>query len=73
MVGRRLATWGDFGFEIIRPVLEAGGELCAPGLGVVPHDDTVYQYDAEGKPSVTVPGYSPVKQAVHRIFDGLTL
>ncbi len=42
-------------------------------IGVVPHDDTVYQYDAEGKPSVTVPGDSPVKQAVHRIFDGLTL
>ena len=42
-------------------------------IGVVPHDATVYQYDAEGKPSVTVPGSSPVKQAVHRIFDGLTL
>ena len=38
MVGRRLATRGDFGFGIIRPVLEAGGEPCAPGLGVVPHD-----------------------------------
>ena len=42
-------------------------------MGVVPHDDTVYQYDAEGRPSVTVPQDSPVKQAVHRIFDGLML
>ena len=42
-------------------------------IGVVPHDDTVYAYDAEGKPSVTVPENSPVKQAVHRIFDSLTL
>ena len=42
-------------------------------MGVVPHDDTVYEYDAEGKPSVTVPADSPVKQAVHRIFDQLTL
>ena len=61
-----------------------GGEL-SPGvreeiekygmklMGVVPHDDTVYEYDAEGKPSVTVPKDSPVKQAVRKIFDQLTL
>ena len=42
-------------------------------MGVVPHDDTVYEYDAEGKPNVTVPADSPVKQAVHRIFDQLAL
>ena len=42
-------------------------------IGVVPHDDTVYEYDSEGKPSVTVPATSPVKQAVHRIFDSLAL
>ncbi len=42
-------------------------------IGVVPHDDTVYEYDAEGRPSVTVPQDSPVKQAVRRIFDQLTL
>ncbi len=42
-------------------------------FGVVPHDDTVYAYDAEGRPSVTVPKDSPVKQAVHAIFDQLSL
>ena len=42
-------------------------------MGVVPHDDTVYEYDAEGKPSVTVPADSPVKQAVHHILDQLAL
>ena len=42
-------------------------------IGVVPHDDTVYEYDSEGKPSVTVPVTSPVKQAVHKIFDSLAL
>lgn len=42
-------------------------------MGVVPHDDTVYEYDAEGRPSVTVPADSPVKQAVHKIFDQLSL
>ena len=42
-------------------------------VGVVPHDETVYEYDAEGKPSVTVPADAPVKQAVHKIFDQLAL
>ena len=42
-------------------------------IGVVPHDDTVYNYDAEGKPSVTVPATSPVKVAVHKILDSLEL
>ena len=42
-------------------------------IGVVPHDETVYEYDAEGKPSVTVPEDSPVKLAAHRIFDRLAL
>ena len=42
-------------------------------FGVVPHDDAVYEYDAEGKPSVTVPADSPVKKAVHAIFDQLSL
>ena len=42
-------------------------------IGVVPHDEAVYEYDAEGKPSVTVPQDSPVKQAVRQIFDSLSL
>ena len=42
-------------------------------IGVVPHDDAVYEFDAEGKPSVEVPDTSPIKQAVHQIFDQLTL
>ena len=42
-------------------------------LGVVPQDETVYQYDADGKPSVTVPETSPIKQAVHGLFDQLSL
>ena len=42
-------------------------------IGVVPQAETVYSYDAEGKPSVTVPDDSPVKQAVHQIFDQLNV
>ena len=42
-------------------------------IGVVPQDETVYDYDAEGKPSVDVPEDSPIKQAVRAIFDQLPL
>ena len=42
-------------------------------IGVVPHDDMVYEYDAEGKPSVTLPEEAPVKQAMRAIFDKLEL
>ena len=42
-------------------------------VGVVPHDEAVYECDAEGKPSVSVPMDSPVKKAVHAIFDQLAL
>ena len=43
-------------------------------MGVVPHDDTVYEYDAEGRPSVTVPAEQP-RQAGRppAIFDQLAL
>ena len=50
MVGRRLATRGDFGFGVIRPVLEAGGKPCASGLGVVPHDSVFHG----GRPQIRV-------------------
>ena len=56
--------------DVIRQEIDKYGMRL---LGVVPHDDTVYEYDSQGKPSVTVPGESPVKKAVHAIFDQLTL
>ncbi len=36
-------------------------------LGIVPHDDTVYEYDSEGKPTVTVPSTAPVRVAFDEI------
>ena len=51
-------------------------EIAKHGLtlaGVVPQDETVYEYDAEGKPSVDVPEDAPIKQAVLKIFEGLGL
>ena len=42
-------------------------------LGVVPHDDLVYQYDCDGRPTVTIPADSPVKQALKNIIQKLEL
>lgn len=42
-------------------------------VGVIPQDDTVYQYDAEGKPSSGVPETSPVKTALRDILQKLGL
>lgn len=42
-------------------------------LGVIPQDDMVYEYDSEGKPTVTLPEDSPVKAALRSIVDKLKL
>ena len=42
-------------------------------LGVVPQDDTVYQYDCEGKPMVQLPKDSPVREALREIVEQLEL
>lgn len=42
-------------------------------LGVVPHDDQVYEYDCDGKPTISLPENSPVKKALKEIVDRLEL
>lgn len=42
-------------------------------LGVVPHDDMVYQFDCDGKPTVQLPGDSPVRAALKKIVEKLGL
>jgi CO dehydrogenase maturation factor len=42
-------------------------------VGVIPQDETVYRYDAEGKPSSSVPDDSPVKAALRDILQKLEL
>ncbi|HIZ22300.1 MAG TPA: AAA family ATPase [Candidatus Blautia faecigallinarum] len=42
-------------------------------LGVVPQDDTVYEYDCEGRPTAGLPKDNPVKMAAYAIFDKLNL
>ncbi len=42
-------------------------------LGVVPQDETVYEFDCEGKPTVELPADSPVRKALYDILDKLNL
>ena len=42
-------------------------------LGVVPQDDTVYEYDCEGRPTASLPEDNPVKAALKEIIKNLNL
>ena len=42
-------------------------------VGVLPQDDTVYEYDCEGKPSAKVPADAPVKVALSSVIRELKL
>ncbi len=42
-------------------------------LGIVPHDELVYRYDCDGKPTVQLPPDSPVRVALQKIIERLEL
>ena len=42
-------------------------------LGVVPQDETIFDYDCEGKPTINLPEDSPVKKAIREIVDKLDI
>jgi len=42
-------------------------------LGVLPHDETVYRFDSEGKPSADVPDDSAIKSTLRDIINKLEL
>lgn len=42
-------------------------------LGAVPQDDTVFEYDCDGKPTIQLPEDSPVKAAMREIMAKLNL
>lgn len=42
-------------------------------LGVVPHDDQVYEFDCDGEPTVNLPEDSPVRLALNEIIKKLSL
>ena len=41
--------------------------------GVLPHDEQVYEYDCDGKPSSKIPDDSPIKKALWKIMDEIHL
>lgn len=46
-------------------IKEDGLEL----LGTVPEDETVYEYDLHGRPTITLPGENPAVKAAFALFD----
>ena len=42
-------------------------------LGVVPHNEGVYEYDSAGTPTTELPPENPVRQALYKIIDSLNL
>lgn len=42
-------------------------------IGVVPQDETVFEYDCDGTPTIQLPEDSPVKKAIREIVDNLGL
>ena len=42
-------------------------------LGVIPHDDLVYRFDCDGKPTVQLPKGSPARTAIREIVKKLEL
>ena len=42
-------------------------------VGVLPQDDTVFEFDSDGKPSSQVPENTPVKVALREIMTRLSL
>lgn len=42
-------------------------------LGVIPQDQTIYEYDCDGVPTVNLPKDSPVREALGKIIEKLNL
>jgi CO dehydrogenase maturation factor len=42
-------------------------------LGVLPQDDNIYEYDASGKPTVSLPDSAPVRTALSTVIEKLGL
>lgn len=60
---------GELNPGVMDEIKKFGLEL----VGVLPQDETVYEYDCEGKPSSKVPDDTPVKQALKAVMQELKL
>ena len=61
------------GGKLDEGILEEIGKQKLELVGVLPQDDNIYRYDAEGKPSSGVPEDSPVKAALRDILHKLEI
>lgn len=59
------APKGELNPGILEEIQKQGLEL----IGVVPQDESVYEYDCDGKPTVTLPKDNPMRKAAFEIFD----
>jgi CO dehydrogenase maturation factor len=55
----------DLPSEVMDLISQDGVELA----GTVPADDTVYEYDLKGKPTITIEEENPAVKAIFEIFD----
>jgi CO dehydrogenase maturation factor len=58
---------GELNDGVKEEIEKSGLEL----VGVVPHDEMVYEYDGEGKPTAKLPDDSPARAAVNKIAEKL--
>ena len=58
---------GELNAGVREEIEKYGLELA----GVLPHDELVFQYDCDGRPSSTVPEDTPVKAALRKIMQEL--
>jgi CO dehydrogenase maturation factor len=63
------APGGKLNAAVLEEIERHGLDL----VGVLPQDDTVFEYDCEGKPSAKVPANNPVKVALSSIAAKLGL
>lgn len=63
------APGGKLNAAVLEEIEKHGLDL----VGVLPQDDTVFEYDCEGKPSAKVPDTNPVKVALSSIMAKLGL
>lgn len=63
------APGGQLNASVLEEIEKHGLDL----VGVLPQDDTVFEYDCEGKPSAKVPDTNPVKVALTSIMAKLGL
>ena len=63
------APGGKLNAAVLEEIEKHGLDL----VGVLPQDDTVFEYDCEGKPSAKVPANNPVKVALSSIAAKLGL